>query len=73
MLQRIEVDFIVVAVHNRGHLRRHEKLPQVTRLRSSFFLFLWQKVVAQRFNDPGVTPGEPLHDFVVSQVGLLTV
>ena len=73
MLQGIEVDFIVVTVDNRGHLCRHEKLPQLNRLRSSFFQFLGQKVVAQRLNDPGVTPSEPLYDFVVSQVGLLTV
>jgi hypothetical protein len=40
MLHRIEVDFVSVAVDNRGHLHRHEKLPQLTGLRSSFFQFL---------------------------------
>jgi hypothetical protein len=34
MLRRPEVYFLIVAFDNRGHVRRHEKLPQLTRLRS---------------------------------------
>jgi len=38
MLRRLEVDFFIFAVDDRGHLRCHEKLQQLTRLQSSFFL-----------------------------------